>query len=189
MASELETDLSDVHHPEWDIGRTKNRRAYSKILGDMLGNRMAGQQYRQVAYDRIAGQTRSAEDAYRDMGTQAYGFNNPSGMTSALVAQTRAKAPYAAADLAAREAGRQSSINTGRAILDKQQQHANLYSTVIAPYLQNKEIENQAALGLAQMAAMGSAGGAAGGSSNSWLGPAIGGVGQIASAAIMTGLI
>lgn len=187
--SELETDLSDIPAPDEDVGRTKNRKAYSQILSDALRNRTAGQRYRQVAYDRIAGTTRAGEEAFRDMGAQTYGFNNPSGMTTALIANQRARAPYATADLLAREAGRQSAINTGRAILDKQQQRANLWATYASPYLQNKEIENNAAIGLAQMAAAGSAGGAAGGGSSSLLGPAIGAAGSITSALILTGAI
>lgn len=186
--SELDTDLSDTPNPGMDVGRTPARHAYSKILHDQLSNRFASQRYRQAAYDRIAGTTRAGEEAYRDMGAQTYGFNNPSGMTTALIANQRARAPYASADLLAREAGRQSSINTGRALMDKQQSHANLYATYVSPYLQNKEIENNAALGLAQMAAAGGSG-ASGSSSSATTTAAIGAGGSIVSALILSGAI
>lgn len=188
MASIVEdtSELSDTYHPDWDIGRTKGRKAYTKILNDALRNRTATQQYRQVAYDRLGAQQRSGEQALQDYGAQTYGFNNPSGMTTALIAQQRQRMPFGAANLAAKEAGRQSAMATGQAILNKQQQHANLYSTVIAPYLQNKDIENQAALGLAQLAAAGGGGASAGGSQT---GAIIGAVGNVASAAILAGLI
>lgn len=143
--------LYKPHYDDWSKPATH---AYQDILADSLRNRTAGQQYRQAAYDRIAGQTRAAEDAIRDQGAQAFGGNNPSGMTGALVAQQRAKAPYAAADLAAREAGRQSALSTGAALIAKKQAQANWYSTMITPYLHEQDTEAGLASGIAAASAM-----------------------------------
>lgn len=145
-------DIKQYNYEDWQSNST---RAYGKILSSQLRDRTAGQRYRQEAYDRIAGTTRAAEQGIKDTSVQAYGMNNPSGTTGALIAQQRAKAPYASADLAAREAGRQSAISTGNALIAKKQAQANWYSTMIAPYLHEQDTQAGLAVGLANAEALG----------------------------------
>lgn len=184
MADDLETDLSDTYKPEkGDNG--KGNRAYSKLLNDMLRTRYAGQRFRQAGYDRLSSQQLSAEDAIRSNNIGAYGVNNPSGRGAAQVAQLRASMPYGQVDLAARQAGRADVMNVGQAILNKRQMNANIYSTYMNAYLNNKQIENNAALGLAQIeAGIPSAPSSGGG----WLESTIGAIGSIASASILSGV-
>lgn len=177
--------MADFEKYEASDFRTNNVQGYNRILADMLRDRQAGPRYRAEAFDRIAGQTRAAESAIQEGASQAYGFN-PAGQTSALVAQQRAKAPYAAADLAAREHARQSSLQTGQALLQKKMGAANWYTTMLQPYfndrsldLQKMQIENMSALGLAGM----------GGGGSDATSSIIGAVGSLGSAAIIAGLL
>ena len=146
-------DTKDVPFTSPEDWKTPNTTAYTKILGSALRRRNAETLYRQSAYDKIAGQQRSSEQSIRDTSAQTLGGNNTGGMTTALIAQQRASAPYASADLAAREAGRQSAMATGQALLNKKQSQANWYSTMIAPYLHQQEIEAQLAIGMANASA------------------------------------
>lgn len=147
-----DSQLEQVSSSDWNKPTTS---AYGKILSNMLRDRTATATYRQSAYDTIAAQTRAAETGIKDASIQAYGVNNPSGQTGALIGQQRAKAPYASADIAAKEMGRQSALSTGQAILNKKQSQANWYSTMIAPWLQEQELKSGMALGLAQIASQG----------------------------------
>lgn len=178
----------EFHHGQYDDWAGNGIKAYHKELAAALSDRQAGPRYRQAMYDTIAAQQRSAEQGIRDQGAMAYGVNNPSGMTGALIAAQRAKAPYASADLAAREAGKQSMYNAGQGIENLKQQHANWYSTVNGPFLQNKSIETGAATSLASLAAGGT--GAVGGSSGaSGLAGGLSAVSSIVSILAMTGVI
>lgn len=155
--------VPDIPHdnfmlPQYGDYAGKGIQGYQKQLTSALSDHSAGPQYRQSMYDTIGAQQLSAEQGIHDNAAQAYGVNNPTGMTGALIAAQRAKAPYASADLAAKAAGQQSTINAGQALENLKQQHANWYATASGPFLQNKSIETGAATSLASLAGPGAVG-------------------------------
>lgn len=160
--------MSDAFQPVYshngtydDYWNTRPVRRYGRILNNQLSRDPAEQAYRVRAYEDIGNQTIAAQDQARFGGAQAFGFNNPSGIPLALSMQANMSAPYGKADMEAQEAGRQSAQNTGQAILNMKQMHANWYQTLMGPWLQNKNIESQ--MQIAQMQAAAAAAAAGGG--------------------------
>ena len=177
----------DAHYDDYT---RRGEQAYRQFLQNSLRspNRMATQAYRGASYDAVANQTQAAEDAIQENSAATLGFGNTSGTTGQQIANVRQKAPYAAAELAAREAGKQSQVNMGSALANSKQMQANWYATLKNLNLQDQQIQAQTALGLAQLDAAGQ-GGASGGGSSAAVGAGIGAVGQIASALVLTGAI
>lgn len=162
--------MSDVFHPVYshrgtfdDYWNTKPVRAYYRILRNQLRQDPAEQAYRQRAYEDVGRQQMAANQAVRANSATAFGMNNPTGFQTALMAQNALMAPYGAADLAAREAGRQSSQTTGQALLNAKQMHANWYSTLMGPWLQMENIEAQKQIAAMQAAAAAAAASGGGG--------------------------
>lgn len=173
------------YNVKYDDYTKQGEEAYRQFLQNSLRspNRMAAQTYRGASYDAVANQTQAAENAIQDNAASTLGFGNTSGMTGQQIANVRQQAPYASAELAAREAGRQSTINTGSALANSKQMQANWYATLKNLNLQDQQIQAQTALGLAQLDAAGQGGG--GSDSTALLGSGIGAVGSIASAYIL----
>ena len=166
--------MGDPFQPEWGkIRKNKTSRSYSNYLAKALGRGGldAEQAYRQQAYGTIANQTMAARDAARTGVAGAFGANNPSGLTAALQSRAQLAAPYAQAGMQATMAGQNQQMRLGQGWQDARQRNANFYTTLMGPYLQNKQIEQAAALAAAQA-------GGAGGDGGLWSG-----LGQLAGAA------
>jgi hypothetical protein len=133
------------------------------------GGLNAEQAYRRAASEQIGQNVQASQDAARRGGAAAFGMGNPSGMVGRLQSAAQLSAPYASAELNAREAGRGAMLNTGQAYQNMKQAQANWYATGIGPWLQYQQIKNAAAFGL------GAGAGGGGGGIMSALGPALGG--------------
>ena len=131
--------------------------AFGSILKRAMLNRGASQAYGQGAYDRIAGQTKAAESAVKDQAATGLGFNS-TPQTGALQGMMRQNAPYASASMAAKAAGTQQTLQLGQAMMAKKAANASWWTSMMQPYLQEQslelqeqQIENAAAMGLAGM--------------------------------------
>ena len=136
-----------------DYWNTKPVKGYYRLLGNMLRQDPAEHMYRQRAYEDLGQQTMAATQGAQMGATSAFGFNNPSGITSSLMQRAYMSAPYGSADMAAEEAGRQSTIGTGNALMDAKQRHANWYASLKNIRLSYEQMKIQEEVAKAQAAA------------------------------------
>lgn len=164
--------------PDWPtvVNKGAGYKAYGRILQRQLRERPAEEAYKNAAFNSIARNVRSAEDASRMGSAQALGINNPSLMPAQIATQARLNAPYGEAILRARTLGREQARQAGKDLLARRQANANFYATVMSPFVSNKGIESEVAIGMAQLQPPGD---------ESLWGPIIGSLGSIGAAAII----
>lgn len=162
----------DVYEPNYKHFGKGGVGLYRNFLTRQLGGQggyNVEHAYRNQAYRDIGRQQANATAGARQSMISSLGATNPTGLDSAMRSQIALESPYGAADIGAKEAGRQAMMQSGSALEQSKLNQAAWYSTLISNLM-------QAALMQQGMAQLGAQGGA------DW-GSILGGSGQFLSGA------